>query len=298
LEYSILKIARALLENMRPRQWTKNGFVFAGIVFDQKLLDLDSFVRVLTAFILLCMTASTIYLINDLVDIEKDRQHPKKRNRPLASGRLPLNVARIVALVLPVVAVAAAAVYSVPLAVVLIAYLVLHVAYSYWLKNIVILDVFAIAAGFVLRVIAGVVVIDLSNFSPWLYVIAGILSLFLAVGKRRQELVMMGEKAVQTREIFKEYTLRLLDDMLMLTLTSAAVSYTLYAIEAQSTSFVKPEYRLLTVPLVYYGLFRYMYVIHVKGHGGDPTDLIFEDRPLQIAFVSGVILLLILLYVV
>lgn len=292
-----LKVVYALLQNMRPRQWVKNGFVFAGIFFDQKLLDFDSLLRVLGAFLLLCLAASSIYLINDLVDIDKDRQHPKKRHRPLASGRLPVRLAQIAAIAFVIGSVLGALVFSVAFAGVIVAYLVLHIAYSYVLKNMVIMDVFAIAAGFVLRVLAGVTVIAVENFSPWLYVCAGILSLLLAVGKRRQELVTLGEKAVETREIFKQYNLSLLNDLLLLTITSAGVFYTLYAIESGTTLVDRPEYLLLTVPFVYFGLFRYMYVIYVKQHGGDPTELLFEDRALQVTLACWGAVLLMLLYV-
>jgi 4-hydroxybenzoate polyprenyltransferase len=281
---------------MRPKQWAKNGFVFAGIVFDQQLDDREPLLRVLVAFVLLCLTSSTIYLINDLADVESDRQHPKKKFRPIASGRLPVRVAAAAAIIFPSIAIGGAMTFSPELAGVLVLYLVLHILYSYVLKHIAIVDVFTIAAGFVLRVIAGVVVIEVEQFSPWLYVMAGLVALFLAVGKRRQELIQMGDNATNTRAIFKDYNLPLLDDMLRLTMTSTAVAYTLYVIEAE-TLLVDTEYRLLTVPFVYYGLFRYLHVLYVKNHGGDPTEVIYEDRPLQVALVLGIALVLALLYI-
>lgn len=291
------KVAYALLQNMRPRQWSKNGFVFAGIIFDKKLTDEDSLARVLLAFVLLSFTASTIYLINDIVDVEKDRLHPKKKHRPIASGRLPIPVAVIAAVIFPTVSILVALAFSPELAAVLAVYLVLHILYSYYLKAIVIIDVFAIAAGFILRVIAGVVVIEVQNFSPWLYACAGLLSLFLAIGKRRQELVMLGESAGEIRKSFKDYTLPLLDDMVRLVISSTAIAYTLYATESE-TVLVRQEYMLLTVPFVYYGLFRYMYLLHVKGQGGDPTEVLFVDRPLQIAIGCWIGLIMVLFYIV
>lgn len=286
----------ALLQNMRPRQWSKNAFVFAGIVFDQKLFDFDSLLRVVTAFFLLCLTASSIYLINDLVDVEKDRQHPTKKNRPIASGRLPVPMAIGAAIILPTVALLVALSFSVNLALVLVAYFVLHVAYSFWLKEVVIIDVFAIAAGFVLRLVAGVVVINVAQFSPWLYIVMGLLSLFLAIGKRRQELVTLGEKATSTRAIFRYYNLNMLNDMLKMTMTSTAIAYSLYAIEAETVLASRPDYMLLTVPFIYYALFRYLYVIDVKGHGGDPTELLFEDRHLQAVIAAWGFAIILLLY--
>ena len=175
-------IPKALLQAMRPRQWAKNIFIFVGIVFDQSLFQPDAFLRVTLGFVLLCMTASTIYLINDIVDVERDRLHPKKKFRPIASGALPINIARTAAIILPVVALTGAYFLSPPLALVLVIYLILHITYSFYLKRVIILDIFAIAAGFVLRVVAGVVVISVQNFSPWLYTFMGLLSLFLAVG--------------------------------------------------------------------------------------------------------------------
>jgi 4-hydroxybenzoate polyprenyltransferase len=293
----MLSIVRALLENMRPKQWAKNAFVFAGIVFDQKLDERDPLLRVVVAFILLCLSASCIYLINDLVDLEKDRQHPKKKNRPIASGRLPVPVAIAGAVIFPVIALGVAVSYSLELAAVLVLYIGLHIVYSFYLKSLVIIDVFAIAAGFILRVVAGVVVIEVERFSPWLYVCAGLLSLFLAIGKRRQELVMLGENAVNTRQIFKHYNLNMLNDMLRMTIASAAIAYTLYAIEAE-TLLAKPEYMLMTVPFVYYGLFRYIYVIDVKNHGGDPTEVLFEDHALQVGIAAWGLLVVVLLYFV
>ena len=292
---TIASIAVALLQNMRPKQWAKNGFVFAAIVFDQQLLDSTAIVRVIAAFGLMCLAASSIYLINDLVDIEKDRQHPKKRFRPIASGRLPIPIAIGATVVFLTIAIVGALILDISLALVVVGYVALHVAYSFYLKNIVILDVFAIAGGFVLRVIAGVVVINVTQFSPWLYVCAALLSLFLAIGKRRQELLMMKDDASKTRSILEEYNIDLINDMMRLTIGTTAIAYTLYATEAE-TILVQSDYMLLTVPFVYYALFRYLYVIYVKEHGGDPTDLLFEDRPLQVGILLWIIVVMFLLY--
>ena len=263
---------------MRPKQWTKNGLIFAGIVFDAQLFHLESLARVVLAFILLCMMAGTVYIINDLVDIEKDRQHPKKRNRPLASGALSVQWGIAAAIVIPLVTLGVALAYSPALAAVLLGYLVLQIAYSFYLKRIVIIDVFAISAGFMLRVIAGVVVIDVARFSPWLYLCAGFLSLFLAVGKRRQELIMLADKAEDVRGTFRQYTLPLLDDMLRLVMTGSVLSYALYTFEANPE---RPAF-LLTIPFVVYGVMRYLYLMHVEGKGGAPDEVLLEDLPLLV----------------
>lgn len=293
-----------LLRTMRPKQWAKNGFVFAGILFDGKILEIDALARVLAAFALFSLIASAVYLMNDIIDIERDRLHPKKKHRPLPSGQLPVRIAVIAAILLPILSLGTALAISWSLALVLASYFVLQIAYSFSLKNIVIVDVFCIAAGFVLRTIAGIVVISVTNFSPWLYVCAGLLALFMAIGKRRQELILLqdaleADQLDKVRNTYKGYNLPLLDDMLRMVVTSTGLAYTLYTTEAK-TILVKtdPEYMLLTVPLVYYALFRYLFVIHRKGKGGDPTEVLYEDHPLQLAIAVWLVIIFVLLYVV
>jgi 4-hydroxybenzoate polyprenyltransferase len=270
---------RGLIRTMRPTQWAKNGFVFAGIIFDKQLLQAEPLARVVATFGLLCLVASTIYIVNDLVDIERDRLHPKKRNRALPSGELPVSWALVAAIVMPLVALAAGLALSPALAAVLLAYLTLHLAYSFWLKNVVIIDVFAIAAGFVLRLVAGIVVIDVTNFSPWLYVCAGLLALFLAIGKRRQELILLADNAENHRSTYKDYNMALLDDMLRMVTTGSVLTYMLYTIEAQTIR-SNGHRMMLTIPFVIYGIFRYLYLIHVRGEGSAPDELLFQDLPL------------------
>lgn len=286
---------RGLIRTMRPRQWSKNVAIVAPIIFDGQLNRPGSLLRVIAGFALLCLAASTIYLINDVVDVEKDKLHPKKRFRPIPAGQLPIPVAVAAAIVLPIFAVAGAVALSVPFALVIIAYLVLHIAYSFYLKNIVIIDVFAIAAGFILRVVAGAVVITVSNFSPWLYVCAGTLSLFLAVGKRRQELLLLADGAADVRVTYKEYNLPLLDDMLRMVTTSTVLAYTFYTFEAKTS--LAPNVLLLTVPFVVYGIFRYLYLIHVKGEGGAPDELLFKDKHLLITILIYGAVTVYLLYI-
>jgi 4-hydroxybenzoate polyprenyltransferase len=243
--------------------------------------------RVVTAFILLCLAASSIYLINDLVDIESDRLHPRKRQRPLPSGQLPVSWAVAAAAVMPLIALAASLLLTWKLTAVLLAYLALHIAYSFFLKNIVLLDVFAIAGGFVLRVVAGIVVIDVAHFSPWLYLCAGLLALFLAIGKRRQELILLAEDAENVRATYKDYNMPLLDDMLRMVTTGSVLTYMLYTVEA-TTIRVNGYRMMLTIPFVVYGIFRYLYLIHVRGQGSAPDELLFEDMPLLLAVVLWV----------
>lgn len=286
---------RGLIRTMRPLQWAKNGFVYAGILFDQQILDPAPFARVTLAFALLCLSASTIYIINDLVDIERDRLHPRKRERPLPSGQLPVSWAVAAAVVFPLVAIGVSLLVSPPLTLVLLGYLALHIAYSFWLKNIVLIDVFTIAAGFILRVVAGIVVIDVTHFSPWLYICAGLLALFLAVGKRRQELILLADEASNHRMTYKDYNMPLLDDMLRMVTTGSVITYMLYTIEAQTIR--SNEYKmLLTVPFVIYGIFRYLYLIHVEGEGSAPDELLFKDWPLLLDVVLWVLAVGAILY--
>jgi len=287
---------RGLIATMRPIQWSKNGFVFAAILFDQQFTQAEPLARVVAAFILLCLVASTIYLINDLVDIERDRLHPRKRYRPLPSGQLPIRWAVAAAVVMPVIALAASLLLTWQLTVVLLAYLALHIAYSFFLKNIVLLDVFAIAGGFVLRVVAGIVVIDVTHFSPWLYLCAGLLALFLAIGKRRQELILLAEDAESVRATYKDYNMPLLDDMLRMVTTGSVLTYMLYTVEA-TTIRVNGYSMMLTIPFVVYGIFRYLYLIHVRGQGSAPDELLFEDIPLLLAVVLWVVTAGVVLYI-
>ncbi len=282
---------------MRPRQWTKNAVVFAGIVFDGQLFVPESFVRVLISLALLCLISSTIYIVNDLVDIESDRQHPKKRFRAIASGQLPIPTARLAAVILTIVALGGALLFSWRLAAILLAYFILHLTYSWKLKHMVILDLMAVAAGFVLRVAAGVVVVQVQAFSPWLYACAALLAFFLIIGKRRQELLELGDDAGNIRATLGSYNLPLLDDMLRMVMTSTLIAYLLYTIEAPSVLLAGTKLGLLTVPFVLYALWRYLYLIHVEGEGSAPEEVLMRDRPLQISILLWGLTFVIILYI-
>ncbi len=274
-----------LIRAMRPRQWPKNVIVVAGIVFDGQLFVFDSLMRVALAFVLLCMISSSIYIINDLVDIESDRQHPKKRFRAIPSGQLPIPLARIAAVILIILSLGLSALFSPGLSAILFAYLVLHLLYSWKLKHMVILDLLSVAAGFVLRVGAGVVVVHVQAFSPWLYACTGLLALFLIIGKRRQELLELGESAGTIRSTLASYNLPLLDDMLRMVMTSTLIAYLLYTIEEPSKLLSGTNLALLTVPFVLYALWRYLYLIHVEGEGSAPEEVLLRDRPLQVSIL-------------
>jgi 4-hydroxybenzoate polyprenyltransferase len=275
---TVARQLRLLLKTMRPKQWTKNVFVWAALIFDVKLFQREPFLGTLLAFGLFCLISSAVYIINDLVDIEKDRQHPSKRNRPLASGALSQRVAWVAAGVIVAVCLPVALWLGRDLTAILYGYLALMIAYSFWLKNIVIVDVLTLAAGFVLRVAAGVVVVNAERFSPWIYVCMVLLALFLGIGKRRQEIVLLQGNANNTRRILEEYNLRFLDEMLALVSSTTVMAYSLYTFSAPN---LPPNHMMmLTVPFVLYGLFRYLYLIHVKGETEPPDVVVLKDRAL------------------
>ncbi|MCC6891324.1 MAG: decaprenyl-phosphate phosphoribosyltransferase [Anaerolineae bacterium] len=283
---------------MRPKQWTKNVIIYAGLVFDGQLFNVEALLRVTVSFVLLCLAASTVYIINDLVDIERDKLHPKKKYRPLPSGVLSPLVALTAAIVLPVFSLLAAWSYSPLYALILLIYIVTNILYSFRLKHVVIIDVLTITAGYVLRVAGGAVVITGVKFSPWLYAVLALLALFLAITKRRQELLALGEISGSTRPIFREYNLALLDEMLRMVSTSTLVAYILYTIESPSILLANTKLALITVPFVLYGLFRYMYLIYVRGEGSAPDEVLLKDRPLQLAIMLWGLSFLVVLYIV
>ena len=273
----------ALVKTMRPKQWAKNVFVLAALVFDDKLFMPSFLARAFAAFCLFCAISSAVYLINDVADMEKDRQHPGKRKRPLASGQLSPNTAVMTAVVIIAMALPLAYLLDPTFAAIAFGYLATITLYSLRLKNIVILDVIIVATGFVLRVAAGVVVVDATRFSPWLVLCMVFGALFIAISKRRHELVLLSDSANAHRRIFSEYSLALLDEMTRLVTACTAMAYSLYTFSAPNLP--QSHAMMLTVPFVLYGLFRYMYLVHIKGEGGAPEDLIFEDKPLLLAII-------------
>ena len=280
---------------MRPRQWTKNGFVFVALFFDGKLLEVEYLLPTIGAFILLCLMSSAVYIMNDLADIESDRQHPIKKKRPLPAGTLNPQVALIAAVIFAIGSLAAGFLLNWQFGLVLLAYLLSQIAYSFWLKHVVLLDISIVTAGFVLRIAAGVTVIDVQRFSPWLYLFGGFLALFMVLGKRRHELTLLGSKADSHRAILKEYNLDLIDRLLGMVTTSAVVSYSLYTFLSEGL----PENHLmmLTIPFVLYGIFRYLYLIHVQETGGAPEEILLRDRPFQVTLVCFALVVFLTLYI-
>jgi 4-hydroxybenzoate polyprenyltransferase len=299
----------ALLLALRPRQWTKNLVIFVGILFAQRLLFPLSFGRAVIAFVVFCLASSSIYLFNDLQDLENDRQHPTKKRRPLASGALPVSwaIATIGLLWLCCIGLTTW-LYFIPFGTpdifaflgganilfsgTLVAYICIMILYSLRFKNVVILDVFIIASGFVLRILAGTVVAPVS-ISPWLYIVTVMLSLLLALGKRRAEIVLMEEQASNHRQILKEYSLPLLDQFITIVTANTVIAYSLYTFQATTG-----DHRLMvTIPLVLYGMFRYLYLLYIRKEGGNPEEVLLRDRHMLGTVVLCIAAVIIALYV-
>jgi 4-hydroxybenzoate polyprenyltransferase len=284
-----------LWRTMRPWQWSKNVMVFAAVVFDGKLLQPELVLRTLVVFACFCVISSGVYIMNDLVDMEKDREHPVKRGRPLASGTLRPGVAIMGAAAMLLAGLTTAFWLNLWVGLICVIYLAQNVAYSFYLKQIVIIDVMVLALGFLLRVIAGGVAVDVQQFSPWLYVCVTLLALFLGFGKRRHELVLLEDNASNHRASLGQYNLVLLDQIMALVTTSTLITYTLYTFDAQ-TALVQDGRMLVTVPFVFYFIVRYLYLIHVRHLGGAPDELLFKDRPLLINSLLWMVSVVVLLY--
>lgn len=288
-----------LIRTMRPKQWAKNIVIFAAVVFDSKLFVSGPFFstplgKSIIGFGLLCLMSSTVYILNDLVDIEADRQHPKKKFRPLPSGQLPKSVAIIAVVLLPLIVMPIAFRLDTIFGIILSIYALLNVAYSFKLKHVVIVDVIVVASGFVLRVGAGVPLVQVVRFSPWMYVCIALLALFLGFSKRRQELMLLQNGATNSRAILEEYNLEFLDGMLNVIMASTILAYSLYTFLAEG---LPPNHSMmLTIPFVLYGIFRYLYLIHVRGEIAPPDEVLFKDRPMQIDVVLWALSVVLILY--
>ena len=284
----------AILKTMRPKQWVKNIVIFAALIFDRQLTKVSSLLPTLAGFFLFCFITGVVYIINDLADLEADRKHPEKRFRPLAAGVLPVRVAQAVAIILLLLAFPLAYWLSREFAAVAAVYFLLNLAYSKWLKHIPLIDVLSIAAGFVLRVIAGVVLIEVERFSPWLYVVTTLGALYLGFGKRRAELALLAGDANAHRRVLNGYTLPFLDQLITIVSSTTIIAYSLYTFSAPN---LPPNHTMmLTIPFVIYGIFRYLFLVQVEHKGGAPEDLAFTDHPLQLVILLWGLAVLIIFY--
>ncbi|HQV94489.1 MAG TPA: decaprenyl-phosphate phosphoribosyltransferase [Anaerolineales bacterium] len=284
----------ALIKTMRPRQWTKNGFVFFALMFDKQLFLREPFLRTLAGFALFCLASSAVYLINDIADVEADRKHPEKKHRPIASGKLPLKAAWLAAILLVAVALPLGYFLSPALAIILAVYLAINILYSRWLKHIPILDVFIVSSGFVLRVAAGVALITVERFSPWLYMITTLFSLYIGFGKRRAEMSLLETGAGSHRKVLDGYTLPLLDQLITIVSGTTIVTYSLYTFTAPNL----PENHsmMLTIPFVVYGIFRYLQLIQTGHAAGAPDEVALKDRPLQVTVLLWIVSVIAIFY--
>jgi 4-hydroxybenzoate polyprenyltransferase len=284
----------ALVVSVRPRQWVKNLFVFAAVIFSQKLFT-PALWRATEAFVIFCALSGAMYLFNDVLDRDKDRLHPRKRERPVAAGRLSPRAAVAAGVLLVVAALAAAAFVSRGLLLAALGYVTLLTAYSVGLKHVVILDVIVVACGFVLRAVAGALAIDV-EISGWLLICTIQIALFLALGKRRHEYLTLEGEAARHRPILAEYSAGLLDQMIAVVTASTVTAYALYTMSPETVAKFHTHWLPVTLPFVLYGIFRYLYLLYRKELGGNPSDVVLNDRPLLINTVCWIAAVLIIIY--
>jgi len=284
----------AVFISLRPRQWVKNLFVFAALIFGQKVAT-PAAAPALEAFAIFCALSGAMYLFNDVADREKDRRHPQKRHRPVASGRLSAGAAVAVGAVLVAGSLGLGLTLSVGFLLTALAYVLLLTAYSLWLKHLVIVDVLVVAAGFVLRAVAGGVAIDV-EVSGWLLICTILIALFLALGKRRHEYLALGGEAAAHRPILAEYSAGLLDQMIAVVTASTVTAYALYTMSPETVAKFHTHLLPLTLPFVLYGIFRYLYLLYRKELGGNPSELFLNDRALLVNTLAWIVAVLVIIY--
>ena len=283
----------SLLKTMRPKQWAKNIFVFTALVFDRKLTDFPALLTTMAGAAIFSLIASAVYIFNDIADCESDKQHPTKKDRPIASGKLPLNAAWAAAIILLIIAFPLAYLLDPAFLAICLVYFVLNMLYSAKLKHIPLIDVLVLASFYLLRVIAGTTLIEVRRFSPWLYVVTSLFALFIGLGKRRAELVLQYDKGGKVRPVLEGYTVELLDQLINIVSGTTIVSYSLYTFSAPNLP--DNHSMMLTIPFVLYGIFRYLYLIQA-GQGGAPEDIALSDRPLQAAILLWSIVIMLVFY--
>lgn len=284
----------AIVLSLRPRQWVKNLFVFAAVIFSQKLFT-PALWRATEAFVIFCALSGAMYLVNDVVDRDRDRLHPRKRERPVAAGRLSPRAAVAAGVLLLVAALVAAAFLSRGLLLAAVGYVTLLTAYSLGLKHVVIVDVIVVACGFVLRAVAGAVAVDV-EISGWLLICTVQIALFLALGKRRHEYLTLEGKAARHRPVLAEYSAGLLDQMIAVVTASTVTAYALYTMSPETVAKFHTRWLPVTLPFVLYGIFRYLYLLYRKDLGGNPSEVVLNDRPLLLNTVCWIAAVLVIIY--
>jgi len=286
----------ALLVAMRPRQWIKNSVIFAALVFSRTLVEPSHLLRSLAAFCLFCAVSSSVYILNDILDLKNDLAHPTKSRRPIAAGEVSTALAAVVGATLALAALALSYALSPPFAAMALLYMTINILYSVWLKRMVIVDVMVISSGFVIRAVSGGLVIDV-EVSAWLILCTILMSLFLGFTKRRQELAQLEARAVDHRAILKEYSVAFLDQMISIVTAATVVAYFLYTLAPETRAKLGTPYLPLTIPFVLYGIFRYLYLVHQRNKGDSPTGALYGDPPLLLNVILWAVTAVIILYV-
>ena len=290
-------ILKYVLLSMRPDQWIKNFLVFAALLFSKNLLSLSKDIEAIIGFTIFCMITGCAYMINDLVDLEKDKLHSVKSRRPLASGKLKKDTAIKIVVLVCLASLFSAFYMNILFGIIILAYFLLNIGYSIYLKNIVIIDVVSIAAGFVLRVLGGAVIISVVA-SQWLILCTILLSLFLGFSKRRHELVLLEDSATSHRKVLEHYSPYLLDQMIAVVTASTLICYALYTMSKDTIEKLGTSKLIYTIPFVLYGIFRYLYLVHQKEDGGSPTEIMFTDKPMIINICLWIISSIIFIYII
>ncbi len=287
---------RSVFVTLRPQQWVKNFVLFAGLIFSQNLSNSDMVVKTIFGFALFCLLSSSVYILNDILDIESDRKHPLKSNRPIARGDIKISTAVVLFAILAMVSLVLSYRLSPSFALTALVYFVLNLLYSLYLKHVVIIDVMCIALGFVLRAVAGAVVIGVA-ISAWLIVCTTLLALFLGFGKRRHELMVLDNQATDHRKSLSEYSQYFLDQMISVVTASTVIAYAFYTLSPDVESKLGTKHMDLTIPFVLYGVFRYLYLIHQKEGGGSPTKMLLNDKPILANIILWLISVVLIVYV-
>jgi 4-hydroxybenzoate polyprenyltransferase len=281
---------------LRPHQWIKNGVVLAGLIFAGEANTSDQVLLAVRAMIAFCLMSSSVYILNDIVDRKRDSLHPLKKNRPIAAGKVSISTAGLIGIVLAAVGIVICGLINRNLLIVGVCFLVLNLFYTLILKNIVIIDVMTIAGGFVLRAVAGALAVNV-EISAWLLITTFVLALFLGLGKRRHELIILEKEASAHRRILEKYSTYLLDQLISVVTASTVITYLFYTLSPEVGAKLNTKYLFVTVPFVIYGIFRYLYLVHKEEKGGSPTRLLLNDLPLLIDVVLWLASVILILYI-
>lgn len=292
---NITKKIKYLFLSLRPAQWIKNLFIFLPLIFGGRLFDFSIALKTTVSFFIFSIAASTVYLINDIIDLKNDKLHPVKRLRPLASGKITVFQAKFTATVIGSISIAFSFVVSPYFGLIIIVYLLFNIFYTKFLKNAVIVDVLCIGFFFLLRIVAGSIAAEV-KLSHWIIFCTALLALFLGFNKRRYELKLLKKRAHYHRSVLARYNLYFIDQMISVTTTSIAIVYILYTVDANTVKNFGTDHLIYSIPFVYYGIFRYLYLVHKRGKGGDPTHILLSDTKLQLNLLLWIIVCVAVIY--